>query len=39
MVQEISALMCRETTVAQLRDMVHIHPTVGEMLQEAAMAD
>ena len=37
MVQEISALMCRETTVAQLRDMVHIHPTVGEMLQEAAM--
>lgn len=39
MVQEISALMCRETTVTQLRDMVHIHPTVGEMLQEAAMAD
>ncbi|MBQ7869229.1 MAG: FAD-dependent oxidoreductase [Prevotella sp.] len=37
MVQEISALMCRETTVAQLRDMVHIHPTVGEMLQEAAL--
>ncbi len=39
MVQEISALMCRDTTVAQLRDMVHIHPTVGEMLQEAAMMD
>ena len=37
MVQEISALMCRETTVAQLRDIVHIHPTVGEMLQEAAL--
>ncbi|MDE5947331.1 MAG: dihydrolipoyl dehydrogenase [Prevotella sp.] len=39
MVQEISALMCCGTTVAQLRDMVHIHPTVGEMLQEAAMMD
>lgn len=35
-VQEASALMCRETTVEQLRDMVHIHPTLGEMLQECA---
>lgn len=36
MVQEVSALMCRDTTVAQLRDMVHIHPTVNEMLLLAA---
>lgn len=35
-VQEAAALICRDTTAAQLRDMVHIHPTVGEMLQEAA---
>ena len=34
-VQEVSALMCRETTVAQLRDMVHIHPTLGEILKTA----
>jgi dihydrolipoamide dehydrogenase len=27
--------MCRDTTVAQLRDMVHIHPTLGEILSEA----
>lgn len=33
MVQEVSALMCRDTTIAQLNDMVHIHPTLSEMLQ------
>ena len=33
-VQEISALMCKHTTVSQLHDMVHIHPTLNEMLQE-----
>lgn len=38
MVQEISALMCRDTTLAQLRDIIHAHPTVNEMLQEAAGA-
>jgi dihydrolipoamide dehydrogenase len=32
LVQEISALMCRDTTLDQLRDMVHIHPTLGEIL-------
>ena len=32
MVQEISALMCRDTTIQQLRDMVHIHPTLSEIL-------
>jgi len=36
--QETSSLMCRDTTVEQLRDMVHIHPTLGEILQEAANA-
>ena len=35
-VQEVSALMCRDTTVTQLRDMVHIHPTLGEVLAAAA---
>jgi dihydrolipoamide dehydrogenase len=31
-IQEVSVLMCRDTTVSQLRDMVHIHPTLGEVL-------
>ena len=35
MVQEVSVLMCRDTTVAQLRDMVHIHPTLSEILLTA----
>lgn len=35
-VQEVSALMCKDTTVQQLCDMVHTHPTVNEMLQSAA---
>ena len=34
-IQEVSSLMCRDTTVVQLRDMVHIHPTLGEILSEA----
>ena len=34
-VQEVSALICRDTTVAQLRDMVHIHPTLSEILKNA----
>ncbi|MBQ8656183.1 MAG: NAD(P)/FAD-dependent oxidoreductase [Prevotella sp.] len=37
-VQEVSVLMCRDTTVSQLRDMVHIHPTLGELLLDAANA-
>lgn len=36
MIQEISALMCRDTTVNQLKDIIHAHPTVNEMLLEAA---
>lgn len=35
-VQEVSVLMCRDTTIAQLRDMVHIHPTLSEILLTAA---
>jgi dihydrolipoamide dehydrogenase len=35
-IQEVSVLMCRDTTVAQLRDMVHIHPTLSEILLTAA---
>ena len=38
MVQEVSTLMCRETTVAQLRSMVHIHPTLSEIVLAAAEA-
>ena len=34
MVQEVAALMNRDTTVAQLRQITHIHPTLSEMLQE-----
>ena len=37
-VQEVSTLICRDTTVDQLRDMIHIHPTLGEILH-AAVAD
>ena len=36
LVQEVSALMCRDTTIAQLRDIVHIHPTLSEILRTAA---
>ena len=35
-VQEVSVLICRETTLGQLRDMVHIHPTLSEILKSAA---
>ena len=34
-VQEVSVLMCRDTTISQLRDMVHIHPTLSEILLQA----
>jgi dihydrolipoamide dehydrogenase len=36
LVQEVSALMCRNTSVEQLRNMVHIHPTLSELLLDAA---
>ena len=35
-VQEVSVLMCMGATVEQLRDMVHIHPTLSEILLAAA---
>ena len=34
--QEASVLMCLDTTIEQLRDMVHIHPTLSELLFAAA---
>ena len=36
LVQEVSALMCKDTTIAQLHDMIHIHPTLSEVLYAAA---
>ena len=36
MVQEVSTLMNSGTTLQQLREMIHIHPTLGEILQEMA---
>ena len=35
-IQEVSVLMCRDTTVNQLRYMVHIHPTLSEILLTAS---
>ena len=35
-VQEVSVLMCKHTTIAELADMVHIHPTLSEILKTAA---
>ncbi len=35
-VQEVSVLMCKHTTLGELADMVHIHPTLSEILKAAA---
>ena len=35
-IQEVSVLMCRHTTISELADMVHIHPTLSEILKSAA---
>ena len=35
-VQEVSVLMCKNTTIDELADMVHIHPTLSEILKSAA---
>ena len=35
-VQEVSVLMCKHTTISELADMVHIHPTLSEILKTAA---
>ena len=34
-VQEVSSLMCRDTTIHQLHDIIHIHPTLGEIVKAA----
>lgn len=36
LIQEVSALMCRHTTVEELAHIIHIHPTLSEILQSAA---
>lgn len=36
MVQEVSALMARDATLCQLRETVHIHPTLSEILTEVS---
>ena len=35
-IQEVSVLMCKDTTISELADMVHIHPTLSEILKNAA---
>ena len=35
-VQEVSVLMCKRTTIHELADMVHIHPTLSEILSTIA---
>ena len=35
-VQEVSVLICKQTTLHELADMVHIHPTLSEILKNAA---
>ncbi len=37
MVQEISALMTMDVTITQFADMIHIHPTLSEILQDIAI--
>ena len=34
-IQEVSVLMCKHTTICELADMVHIHPTLSEILKSA----
>ena len=36
MVQEMSALINRDTTIDQLADIIHIHPTLSEILHDMA---
>ena len=36
MVQEVSVLMEMQVTVRQLREMIHIHPTISEIIVSAA---
>ena len=34
-IQEVSVLMCKHTALSELADMVHIHPTLSEILKNA----
>ncbi len=34
-IQEVSVLMCKHTTISELADMVHIHPTLSEIIKSA----
>ncbi len=36
LVQEASVLICKDTTLPELHDMIHIHPTLSEILYSAA---
>ena len=36
LIQEVSVLMCKNTTLNELANMVHIHPTLSEILKTAA---
>lgn len=36
LIQEVAALMCRQTTIHQLADITHIHPTLSEIIKTAA---
>ncbi|MGM9704908.1 MAG: dihydrolipoyl dehydrogenase [Prevotella sp.] len=38
MVQEITVLMNSQATTQQLRDIIHIHPTLAEILHDMAMS-
>ena len=35
-IQEVSVLMCKHSTLEELADMVHIHPALSEILKSAA---
>ncbi len=37
LVQEISALMNMDITIDRLKDIIHTHPTLGEILQDMAI--
>ena len=36
-IQEVTALMNRDITIEELKDIIHIHPTLGEILQDAVI--
>ena len=38
LIQEVAALMNKDATIADLADIVHAHPTLGEVILNAAHA-